>query len=190
MHLFLHICCGPCAVYPLRRLFGQGHQVTGFFHNPNIHPFREFSARREAAAMLAGQLGMELICDEHYGLRDFLRQVVGREDERCALCYRLRLRATAEQARQLGAEAFSSSLFYSRYQQHERLRAIAEEEGLRAGVDLYYEDFRAGWQEGITESRQRGLYRQQYCGCIYSEEERYDPARQKAGRGKKGKEQR
>ncbi len=182
MHLLLHICCGPCAIYPLQQLLGEGHRVTGLFHNPNIHPFQEFNARRGAAEELARQLQLPMEVDSGYGLRDFLRQVVYKEDERCAVCYRMRLRVTAERARALGADGFSSSLLYSRYQQHDRIRVIGEEEGARAGVALVYRDFRQGWQQGIDESRQRGLYRQQYCGCIYSEEERYDPARRASAR--------
>ncbi|OQX12148.1 MAG: hypothetical protein BWK76_18095 [Desulfobulbaceae bacterium A2] len=185
MHILLHICCGPCAIYPLHLLHGEGHCVTGLFHNPNIHPFQEFSARRLAAEELAGQLKVPLEVDRRYGLREFVRQVVHQEEERCGLCYRMRLRATAERARALAVDGFSSSLLYSRHQQHGRIQAIGEEEAVRAGVAFVYRDFRRGWQQGIDESRARGLYRQQYCGCIYSEEERYDPARRRAGQSKK-----
>ena len=100
--------------------------------------------------------------------------MVFHEEERCPLCYRMRLEATAKKAREIGADAFSTTLLYSRYQRHETIRALGEELATQFGVPFLYEDFRVGWQEGIDASLEMGLYRQPYCGCIYSEQERYD----------------
>lgn len=173
MKLLLHICCGPCACYPLAVLQEQGVAVRGFFYNPNIHPYREFQRRLEALEQLAARRQLEVDYQREYGLRHYLQQVVFHEEERCRICYTMRLQAAASQAAKQGADAFSSTLLYSRYQQHELIRQLGEEAGAKEGVAFHYQDFRRGWQKGIELSKEWELYRQPYCGCIYSEEERY-----------------
>jgi hypothetical protein len=103
-----------------------------------------------------------------------MRKVVFNEDSRCSICYEIRLTAAAEHAKAVGAEAFTSTLLYSRYQKHEKIRRIGEKLAGQHGIPFYYEDFREGWQQGIDMSKEMELYRQSYCGCIYSEQERYD----------------
>ena len=174
MKLLLHVCCGPCAAYPLSLLQREGVFVRGFFYNPNIHPFLEFRKRLTAVEKLAAAVGLDVDYHREYGLRDYLRAVVFNEDKRCSLCYEMRLRAAAEQAKKTGADAFSTTLLYSRYQNHELIRRRAEELGAEYNIPFYYHDFRTGWQEGIDLSKEMDLYRQSYCGCIYSEQERYD----------------
>ncbi|MDA3785751.1 MAG: epoxyqueuosine reductase QueH, partial [Deltaproteobacteria bacterium] len=90
MKILLHTCCGPCAIYPLSRLREEGHQVTGFFYNPNIHPFREFKKRLAAMRLLAEREDLPVIYDSKYGLQEYLRQVVFKEEERCRICYAMR----------------------------------------------------------------------------------------------------
>ena len=109
-----------------------------------------------------------------YGLRDYLRKVVFSEDSRCGLCYDMRLRKVVEQAKKIRADAFTTTLLYSRYQNHELIRHKAEQLAEQHKIPFYYHDFREGWQQGIDMSKEMGLYRQSYCGCIYSEQERYD----------------
>lgn len=174
MKLLLHICCGPCACYPLEVLAGEGVGVTGWFFNPNIHPFQEFQRRLAALEQLAELKGLAVEYERSYGLREYLRQVVFQEEGRCRICYAMRLNAAARKTRELGLDAFSTTLLYSRYQQHEVIREVAEAAARQAGVNFFYRDFRPGWQRGIDLSRQHDLYRQPYCGCIYSEQERYD----------------
>ncbi len=174
MRILLHVCCGPCTIYPLQLLRQEGHEVSGYFQNPNIHPFREFKKRLGGVTELSRLTGLEVDYERGYGLREFLRAVVFHEEGRCALCYRMRLEATARMAKKLGVEAFSSTLLYSRYQNHELLRQFGEQLGAQYEIPFYYRDFREGWQEGIEQSLAMELYRQSYCGCIYSEEERYD----------------
>ena len=176
MRMLVHVCCGPCAVYPIARLSAAGHNLTGFFHNPNIHPYQEFRRRLEAALALSRESGWLLVVDEHYGLRAYLQRVVFDEDKRCLHCYDMRLEQVARQAKAGGYAAFTTTLLYSKYQNHELIRERAFWWAAQYGVDFYYEDFRAGWQEGIDASIRLGLYRQPYCGCIYSEQERYDKA--------------
>ena len=174
MRILLHVCCGPCAVYPIGQLRDEGFAVQGYFFNPNIHPYQEFRRRLQAARQLAEALDFELKVDSEYGLRSYLRQVVFREETRCGLCYAMRLRLVAAKAKEERADAFSSTLLYSRYQRHELIRKIGEETAAEQGIPFYYRDFRVGWQEGIDGAITMGLYRQPYCGCIYSEQERYD----------------
>jgi hypothetical protein len=183
MTILLHLCCGPCTIYPLTALRARGFEVRGYFFNPNIHPFQEFRRRIAALENLARGTDLPIEYDREYGLREYLRRVVFHEEERCPLCYRMRLEATAKKARAIGAEAFSTTLLYSRYQRHETIRALGEELAAQFGVPFLYEDFRVGWQEGIDSSLEMGLYRQPYCGCIYSEQERYDKKFRKEKRG-------
>jgi predicted adenine nucleotide alpha hydrolase (AANH) superfamily ATPase len=175
MKILLHICCGPCALYPLRVLAEEGHEVTGFFYNHNIHPFQEYDRRLVAARQMAEQTGLTLMVRDDYDVEGFLANVASAPQERCGYCYGSRLRATAEAAATEGFHAFTSSLLYSRYQRHEEIRTSGEQAALEYGVPFLYRDFRPGWQEGIKRSKEMGLYRQQYCGCIYSEKERYLP---------------
>ena len=174
MSVLLHICCGPCAIYPLGVLQEKGIKVRGYFYNPNIHPYREFWKRLEAVEQLASRRNLPVEYHREYGLREYLRQVIFNEEKRCEFCYDMRLREVVAQAMKMRADAFSTTLLYSRYQNHELIRRQAEELAAEHKIPFYYHDFRAGWQQGIDMSKEMGLYRQSYCGCIYSEQERYD----------------
>ena len=175
MNILLHICCGPCALFPLRTLRDAGHQVTGFFYNHNIHPYQEFARRLDAVLEMSEQETLPMIMRDEYDLEGFLANVAADPSRRCSYCYASRLQATAVVAAEHGFEAFSASLLYSKFQRHDEIRALGEQAAQQYGVQFYYEDFRAGWQEGIRLSKELGLYRQQYCGCIYSEKDRYLP---------------
>lgn len=175
MKILLHICCGPCAVYPVPYLQKEGHQVLGFFYNPNVHPYQEFQKRLQAVKQYEDMAGLKVIYRESYDLEEFLRNVVFREQDRCLICYTIRLRATAEMAKSGNYEAFSTTLLYSKFQQHQVIRELGESIARDVQLAFHYEDFRQGWKDGIALSRQMDLYRQQYCGCIYSEKERYSP---------------
>jgi epoxyqueuosine reductase len=175
MNVLLHICCGPCALFPLRSLRASGHSVTGFFYNHNIHPYQEYARRLAAAQEMAEQESLPMILRDEYDLEGFLANVAAAPDKRCSYCYASRLRATAAVAAEQGFDAFTASLLYSRFQRHDQIRELGEQAAQDYGIPFYYEDFRPGWQEGIRLSKELGLYRQQYCGCIYSEKDRYLP---------------
>lgn len=175
MNVLLHVCCGPCALYPLRVLREAGHLVTGFFYNHNIHPFQEYERRLSAARLMAEQMQMQLLVRDDYDLEGFLANVAAAPGERCGYCYASRLRVSAQVAAEQDFQAFTSSLLYSRYQRHDDIRTAGEQAGLEHGIPFLYQDFRPGWQEGIRISKELGLYRQQYCGCVYSEKDRYLP---------------
>jgi predicted adenine nucleotide alpha hydrolase (AANH) superfamily ATPase len=173
MKLLLHTCCGPCTIYPLRILREEGASVTGFFYRHNIHPYTECRKREETLRQYAEAVDLPMFYQKGYDIEGFLRNAVFRETVRCDFCYDSRLEATAVLAREKGFEAFSSTLLYSRYQRHDRIREIGESVGRRHGIPFVYRDFRAGWKEGVDTSRRVGMYRQPYCGCVYSEKERY-----------------
>lgn len=173
MKVLLHICCAPCAIVPVGELRDEGHDVTGMFFNPNIHPFQEHQRRLETLREYADMVSLPVIWPEEYPLEEYLQAVISLGTERCTQCYRIRLERTAETARAGGYDAFTSTLLYSRYQRHEQIREVAAEMSSRHEVPFLYRDFREGWQEGLRKSRHMGLYRQPYCGCIFSEKERF-----------------
>ncbi len=174
MNILLHVCCGPCTVYPLDFLRSRGHTVKGYFFNPNIHPYREFKRRLGALVVFSEQTDFPLHVDRNYGLKEYMRRVVYHEDTRCSICYDMRLEATAKLAADQGSDAFSSTLLYSKYQNHQLLVQKCTQLAEKYNVDFFYHDFREGWQQGIDGSIAMDLYRQPYCGCVYSEQERYD----------------
>lgn len=178
MKILLHMCCANCAIYPLNMLRGENHEVTGFFFNHNIHPYQEYRRRLDTVQQYAERADLEMIIRDEYLLEEFLGQVAESPGSRCDYCYRSRLEEAARTAAERGCEAFTSSLLYSRYQQHDTIRAWGEDMAKRYAVPFLYRDFRPGWKEGINISKAMGLYRQQYCGCIYSEKDRYHPGSQ------------
>jgi len=176
--ILLHICCAPCATYPVNRLREEGFEVTGFWYNPNIHPWTEHERRRESLVAYAEAIGLPMIWHERYEMPLFLRAVAGHEKfgERCRICYRMRLEKTAQVATEGSFDAFTTTLLISPYQDQALIREIGEEVAAQRGVDFYFENFRRGWSERGRLTKKYNLYRQQYCGCIYSEWERYNKA--------------
>ncbi len=173
MKILLHICCAPCTIYPLRKLREEGHGVQGLFYNPNIHPYVEYRKRLDAVEEYAGAERLEVVRPEEYGVEDFLRNVVFREKDRCRYCYEDRLAYAARVAAEGRFDGFTTTLLYSKFQNHALIKTLGEELARRFGVAFHYRDFREGWAEGVRISKERGIYRQQYCGCIYSEKDRY-----------------
>ncbi|UCG84016.1 MAG: epoxyqueuosine reductase QueH [Dehalococcoidia bacterium] len=171
--VLLHTCCGPCASYVAKSLREQGVEVTAFWYNPNVHPFREHQRRLEAMQTLSRVTDLPLVIDEGYDMLEYFRAVVGHESDRCPDCYRLRLSRTAEVAYRKGFDAFTTTLLISLYQNHELLHEIGEALGDEFRVEFHYEDFRPGFRESHSMSKELGLYHQGYCGCVYSEWERY-----------------
>ena len=198
MKILLHMCCGPCSCYPVKKLRAENFEPTGFFFNPNIHPYQEWRKRLSAARDFAEKISMPLNVVNHYGLREFLTKTfpvveeIGGNDtlksdgfhNRCKICYAWRLNETARFAAENNFEMFTSTLFYSIHQNHELMKKIAESSAKNFGVKFFYEDFRAGWDEGIAISKELELYRQNYCGCIFSEEERFSNYLKKIRRAK------
>jgi len=173
MKVLLHICCAPCANRPLADLQAQGHEVTGYWYNPNIHPFTEYRARRNTVREYLAEIGVPLIEQNDYALRPFVRAVAEDIAHRCVKCYDMRLFETARTAKEQGFDAFTSSLFISPYQNHSLMMEVAQRAAETYGVEFLYQDFRPLFKEGQEFAREHGFYMQKYCGCVFSEEERY-----------------
>ena len=173
MKTLLHICCAPCANQPIEVLRTDGFEVVGFWYNPNIHPFTEYRARRNCLREYAQAIELPLVEQNDYALRPFVREVAADIENRCGKCYEMRLFETARQAKTLGFDSFTSSLFISPYQNHELMMETAQRAAAEYGVEFLYRDFRPLFKQGQEKARELGFYMQKYCGCVFSEEERY-----------------
>lgn len=157
----------------IETLRNEGVEVSGLWYNPNIHPVTEYRARRDALILHAKNIDMPLFIEDDYGLREFVRLVYPNLEDRCGRCYDIRLDFAAKYARDNGYDSFSTSLLISPYQKHELIIETAEEKAKKYGVKFLYRDFRPYFREGQQKARELGYYMQKYCGCVFSEEERY-----------------
>ena len=174
MKLLMHTCCAPCSVYCIKSLREEGIEPTCYWYNPNIHPYIEYKTRRDTLIEYSKMANFELIINEEYGLREFCKNVIDDLNNRCVnYCYKVRLEATVKYAKEHGYDAFTSTLFVSPYQQHDKLKEVCEQLAEKYGIEFLYRDFRVGFREGQAEARELGLYMQKYCGCVFSEEMRY-----------------
>lgn len=164
----------------------DGLEVVSFFFNPNIHPLLEFRKRIRAMKVLGDQMKgrPEMVVCEEYGLKRYLREVAADGEKNCARCYEVRLRETAGRAADGGFDAFSTTLLGSHQQDHGLIREIGEKVATETGVEFVYADLRGEMAGGLSEAKRRKLYRQQYCGCIFSEEERYRDTRAEMYKGR------
>ena len=175
MKLLMHTCCAPCSVYCIDSLRGEGIEPTVYWYNPNIHPYMEYKARRDCLKEYTQSIGVQAIFEEEYGLDKFCENVIGNLKTRCTdYCYRVRLEQTAKYAKEHGFDTITTTLFVSPYQKHEELKQILEEIAKKYELNFLYRDFRVGFREGQAKARELGLYMQKYCGCIFSEEMRYN----------------
>ena len=169
----LHCCCAPCAVRCIEDLRGEGIEPTAYWYNPTIHPYQEYKARRDTLVSYAPTIDMALVVDEDYGLRPFVQAVANDIDHRCRYCYACRLDRTARYAAENGFDSFSTTLLISPYPDHELIRELGEVMANKYGVPFLYRDFRPGFRDGHEKAKALGFYMQKYCGCIFSEEDRY-----------------
>jgi len=177
MKLLLHICCAPCVCAPMEELRANGLEIEGYFYNPNIHPLLEFRRRLKAVKVYESTGGSSLpihYCED-YGLEEFLSTVDREAPKRCEDCYRMRLLSTARYAKGHGFDAFSTALLFSTHQKHELVKGAGEEAARLTGVPFHYMDYRHLYEKSHAMARKRCLYLQSYCGCIFSEYERYAP---------------
>lgn len=147
--------------------------MYGYFFDPNIHPFTEFKKRLAALQDYAEISALPLVIDRTYDLDTFLRGALDLGKDRCLFCYRMRLEKTFMKGVEDKVDAVTTTLLYSKYQRHEDIRRIGEELSVAYDIPFLYRDFREGWKEGVEESKSLNMYRQKYCGCIFSEGERY-----------------
>lgn len=184
MKILLHICCANCLDQTLNGLkaeLGDDLEVSGFFYNPNIHPLLEFRKRLKAVKVINESLKLDIEYDETYKLGIFMHEVWNSgKSGRCRRCYEERLKATAKRAAEGGFDAFSSTLCVSKQQSHEDIRQAAEKASEAWAIPFIYRDLR----EYVDKTpRRNGIYSQQYCGCIFSEEERFKDTSKELYRG-------
>ncbi len=173
MKLMLHICCACCLCAPLVELRREGFEVTGLFYNPNIHPLLEFRRRMKALRVFQESDPIPVVYHEDYGLWEYLKTVDYEGQDRCSDCYAMRLKYTAAYARQKGFDAFTSTMLFSVYQNHEQLKLLSENISKECGVGFVYRDYRHLSECSHEIAKKKMLYRQGYCGCVFSEYERY-----------------
>lgn len=177
MKILMHICCSNCAIYPVKTLKDEGHIITGLWFNPNIHPYQEYQDRLNALKKLQDMWNLNIEYIDYYGLyetswRDeYFKNVINKENKRCEYCYKSRLEETAKKAKEIDAHAFTTSLLVSPYQKFDMIVDIGRMMQEKYSVEFYGEDFRKGFSECKRLAREFELYRQKYCGCIYSREE-------------------
>ena len=169
----LHICCAPCSVACVKLLREEGVEPVGFWYNPNIHPFQEYKARRDTLRQYAKDIGLALEEEDFYGLRQFTAAVAADSDRRCGYCYACRMERTAQYAAEHGFDAFCTTLTVSPYQDTPLIFETGEKLARAFGVKFAPYDFSPRYREGQDEARALGLYMQKYCGCVFSEEDRY-----------------
>ena len=175
MKLLMHTCCAPCSVYCIDELRGEGIEPTVYWFNPNIHPYMEYKARRDCLKEYTKSINVNAIFEENYGLEEFCKNAIKDLSSRCKnYCYPVRLEQTAKYAKENGYEAFTTTLLVSPYQNHEALIEVANMMAKKYDIEFLYRDFRIGFREGQNKARELGLYMQKYCGCIFSEEMRYN----------------
>lgn len=180
MKLLMHTCCAPCSVYCIESLRKEKIEPVSYWFNPNIHPYTEYKARRDTLIQYANSIDLNLIIDENYGLVEFCKNTINNLDNRCKeYCYKIRLEQTAKYAKENNYDAFTTTLLISPYQNHEALIEVANMMAEKYNINFLYRDFREGFREGQNKAREMGLYMQKYCGCIFSEEDRYSKQIQK-----------
>lgn len=173
MNLLVHVCCGPCFTVPYQVYKREGFTASAFYYNPNIHPFSEYEHRLEVARGYCQDIKVDFI-EETYKLEEYFQAIADHvsKPQRCRSCLRLRLERTAATAKAKGFKAFSTSLLVSPYQQHEDIKTIGADLADKYGVSFIYRDFRPRYHDSVVESRRLEMYRQSFCGCLFSERER------------------
>jgi len=184
--MLLHICCAPDATVVIERLSPE-YDLTGYFYNPNIHPKREYYLRLEEMKKLAERLNLQLVWDEYDVDRWFaLTRDLKDEPEggrRCEVCFRMRLERAADYAKANGFDIFTTVLTVSPHKKAEVINRIGEEIANEYEVQFLSANFKKkdGFKRSVELSKKFGLYRQDYCGCVYSKEERERRKRKKIG---------
>jgi len=195
MKILLHICCSNCALYPIKTFKLDGHDLTGFWFNPNIHPYDEYRSRLDSVKKLADEWHTDVHYITEYSPDDYFKMLnitdpgliqragsngtttsemsdIPPFPERCASCYMLRLERTARHANENGFDSFSTTLLISPYQDFEKIAATGKDLEKKYNVEFHLKDFRPFFRDAMSLSKELGLYRQKYCGCIYSKNER------------------
>ena len=182
MKLLMHVCCAPCAIESIAALREEGIEPALFWFNPNIHPYVEYRLRRDALKDYAASAGTTLYMEDEYGLRAFTRAVSPdfTFGERCRICYAMRMERTAAFAAEHGFDTITTTLLYSPYQDRDDILRIGDAAAKSHGVSFLPCDFRDRFRAGQEKAHAMEMYVQKYCGCIFSEEERFSSKARKA----------
>lgn len=167
MKILMHICCAPCATFPVEELQKEGITVDGLFYNPNIHPYEEFKRREEQVRKLGDIYKMKIHFMPDYK-QEIWENIKGNDKNRCSMCYNMRLQRLFKFAAMEKYDAVTSSLLISPYQNHEEIKDLCDKYSDKFGVDFLYRDFRPGYRKGQEKAKEHGFYRQRYCGCMLS----------------------
>lgn len=191
MNILLHICCAPCAIFPIEELKRDAHKVVGFFYNPNIHPYSEYLRRRDAVEKYAIEKAVSILVSD-YDVEKYFEYVIYNEslDKRCPVCWWLRMERTAVFAKENGFDVFTTTLLGSPYQNHDTVKKICEDIAKKVGIKFYYKDFRPGFREAHDLAKSKGIYCQNYCGCLFSEMEKIEKKAHKSKDRDAGAEER
>lgn len=175
MNILLHICCAPCSIFPIDALKQDKHRIAGFFYNPNIHPYSEYLKRKDAVEKYSKEAGVNVIYPE-YDMENYFEHIVYNEkkENRCPVCWWIRLYRAAKFAKENGFDAFTTTLLGSPYQDHEMLKIIGEDIAKKTEIGFFYMDFRTGFKDAQDKAKEKGVYRQNYCGCLFSEKEKLE----------------
>ena len=165
--LLLHTCCAPCLVAPYYDLKND-FKITVFWHNHNIHPYYEYQARRCCVLSFVKKEKISIKEYEIYNMADFALFGMKYMEERCYHCYYDRMLQTVKFALKKKFETFSTTLLYSKYQKHDIIKKVCEDLANEYQIEFFYKDFRPLWQQGIKLSKEHNMYRQKYCGCVFS----------------------
>lgn len=168
--LLLHACCGPCLLEPLDALAREADEVTIIFANPNIHPAEEYARRRDTLAEYAARVGVAVVevPYDREAWDEAVAPLASAGAQRCRACYRLRLTAAARYAAENGFDALATTLTVSPYQHHDAIREEGQAAARAAQIAWLDRDFRERYRNATARSRELGMYRQNYCGCVFS----------------------
>jgi predicted adenine nucleotide alpha hydrolase (AANH) superfamily ATPase len=171
--ILLHTCCAPCTTYVHKDLVKNGYDVTGYFYCPNIHPYTEFDRRLTTLKLYALENDLKMIYDDKYDIGNFFEAVYKKGEMRCLYCYIMRLHKTAKLAKEKGFDCFSTTLLISPHQKHELVCEAGNIVAKKIGIPFLYKDYRPHYKDSVQTAKAMNLYRQKYCGCVFSERDRF-----------------
>jgi predicted adenine nucleotide alpha hydrolase (AANH) superfamily ATPase len=186
--VLLHICCAPDATYPVLYLRGRHYRVSGFFYNPNVHPITEYEKRANEIKKFANTIKLPLI-EGPYDIKEWFNYIKGLENEpeggkRCYRCYEFRLEKTAQVAKELHFDFFTTTLSISPHKNSDWIFEIGRKLQEKYSVKFLEVNFkkRNGFKSSVILSKYFNMYRQNYCGCVFSkiESERWRAQHQKS----------
>lgn len=170
----MHTCCAPCSVYCIEKMENENIPFDMLWFNPNIQPVTEYRKRRDCLIEYAKMNNKKLLIEDEYDIYSFVKEAVLDIENRCKkVCYDLRLGFAAKKAKELGYNSYTTTLLVSPYQDTEALIEVGKAYGEKYGIEFLPMNFKEGFKYGQNKARELGLYMQKYCGCIFSEAERY-----------------